>query len=195
MTMLLTLMIAVLLVTGMGAALLGSVKLPLASRLKIDEARVGGLVSLFGLIMIPVILTAGFLTDHFGGRVVLLSGSIFLGLSLVVLAAARTYPLALTAVVLLSAGWSLLINVGNVLTPHAFPGSMPFKTNLANVLFGLGALLTPVALAALVRRGSLPAALSVAAALALVPAGLALAVDFDALGFASPADAPPGLAS
>ena len=47
-------MLAVLLVTGMGAALLGSVKLALASRLKIDEARVGGLVSLFGFVMIPV---------------------------------------------------------------------------------------------------------------------------------------------
>jgi fucose permease len=179
MSFLLATMIAVLLVTGLGAALLGSIKLPLAARLKIDEARVGGLVSLFGFIMIPVIPTAGFLTDHFGGQFVLMSGSLLLALSLFVLAAARTYPLALIAVLLLSAGWSLMVNVGNVLTPHAFPGeTLSTKTNLANVLFGLGALLTPMALAALVRRASLPTALALAGALALAPAGLALGVDF-----------------
>ena len=50
----LTLMqIAALVVGGMCHALLGSVKVPLARRLAIDEARVGGLVSLFGFAMIP----------------------------------------------------------------------------------------------------------------------------------------------
>ena len=33
--------VATLLVTGMGVAILGSVKMPLARRLEIDEARVG----------------------------------------------------------------------------------------------------------------------------------------------------------
>src|SRR5438477_5397690 len=92
-------MLAALLVTGMGAALLGSVKLPLASRLKIDEARVGGLVSLFGFIMIPTIPAAGFLTDRFGPQPVLMSGSILLALGLGLLAQARTYPMALLGVV------------------------------------------------------------------------------------------------
>ena len=58
MTLLQPMMVAALLVSGMGVALLGSVKLPLARRLQIDEARVGGLVSLFGFVMIPVIFTA-----------------------------------------------------------------------------------------------------------------------------------------
>jgi hypothetical protein len=49
--------------------------------------------------------------------------------------------------VLLGAAWSLLINVGNVLTPVAFPGSTAYATNLANVFFGLGAFLTPLAVA------------------------------------------------
>jgi FHS family glucose/mannose:H+ symporter-like MFS transporter len=182
-------MIAVLLVTGMGAALLGSVKLALAGRLHIDEARVGGLVSLFGFIMIPVILTAGFLTDLLGRRVVLLGGSLLLALSLGLLARARTYPLALAAVVLLSGGWSLLVNVGNVLTPLAFPGGLAFATNLANVFFGLGALLTPVAVAFLVRRTSWPAALTLVGGLALVPAALALGVDLAALLPPSPPEA------
>jgi fucose permease len=171
------LMIAVLLLTGMGAALLGSIKLPLAARLRIDEARVGGLVSLFGFIMIPVIFAAGFLTDLLGRHVVLGSGSALLALSLALLAAARTYPLALLATVLLSGGWSLLVNVGNVLTPHAFPGSLSYATNLANVFFGLGAMLTPLGVAFLVRRSSLATALALLTGLALVPALLSSGAD------------------
>jgi len=53
MALLQPMMIAALLVSGMGVALLGSVKVPLARRLQIDEARVGGLVSIFGFTMIP----------------------------------------------------------------------------------------------------------------------------------------------
>jgi fucose permease len=192
--MLLSMMIAVLLVTGLGAALLGSVKLPLAKRLQIDEARVGGLVSLFGFIMSPVIFTAGFLTDLLGRPAVLVSGSLLLALSLALLASARTYARALTAVVFLSGGWSLLVNVGNVLTPHAFPGGLAYATNLANVFFGLGALLTPVALAFLMRRTSLPVALFLASALALVPALLVAGVNFDALLPSAQSD-DPGIAN
>jgi fucose permease len=58
--------------------------------------------------------------------------------------------------VLLGGAWSLLINVGNVLTPVAFPGSAAYATNLANVFFGLGAFLTPLALAFLVMRSCSP---------------------------------------
>src|SRR3954462_1829527 len=95
------LMIALLLLGGMGAALLGSIKLPLAARLQIDEARVGGLVSLFGFIMVPVIFAAGFLTDLLGQQLVLCGGSLMLALSLALLATAGSYPRALLATVLL----------------------------------------------------------------------------------------------
>jgi fucose permease len=185
-------MVAALLVSGMGVALLGSVKVPLARRLAIDEARVGGLVSLFGFAMIPVILAAGFLTDLLGRQLVFLSGCVLLAVSLLALAQARVYPLALAAVMLLSGGWSLLINVGNVLTPLAFPGDLAYATNLANVFFGLGAFLTPLAVAFLIRRTSLPAALTLLGGLALVPAVLSLGVDFTALAPAGSDGEAPG---
>src|SRR5262249_34581189 len=168
MTLLQPMMVAALLVSGMGVALLGSVKVPLARRLAIDEARVGGLVSLFGFAMIPVILAAGYLTDLLGRQLVFQGGCALLAASLLVLAQARAYPQALAAVMLLSGGWSLLVNVGNVLTPLAFPGGMAYSTNLANVFFGLGAFLTPLAVAFLVRRASLPWILTLLAGLALV---------------------------
>jgi fucose permease len=181
-------MIAALLVCGLGAALLGSIKLTLASRLEIDEGRVGGLVSLFGFIMIPVILSAGFVTDLVGRQVVFMSGCVLLALSLGLLALARSYLIALTGVVLLSCGWSLLVNVGNVLTPLAFPGGMAYATNLANVFFGLGAFLTPLVVAFLLSRIAYAGALMLVGFLALVPAGLAIGVDFAALVPGTPSE-------
>src|SRR5262249_21617167 len=68
-------------------------------------------------------------------------------------------------------------NVGNVLTPLAFPGSKAYATNLANVFFGLGAFLTPLAVGWLLHRASLPVALSILGALTLLPGLLALGAD------------------
>ena len=72
----------------MGVALLGSVKVPLARRLQIDEARVGGLVSVFGFALIPVMPTAGLITDLVGKQAVLMAGSLLIAASLGVLALA-----------------------------------------------------------------------------------------------------------
>ncbi len=188
MTLVQPMMVAALLVSGMGAAILGSVKVPLARRLQMDEARVGGLVSIFGFTLIPVIVTAGFLTDLVGRQVVLIGGSVLFGISLGLLAQARAYRAALAAVILLSTGWALLINVGNVLTPLAFPGNgnIAYATNLANVFFGVGAFLTPLAVVFVTRRLALPPALMLLAALSLAPAFMALGVDFSKLVAAAP---------
>lgn len=192
--MLRLMMIAMLLATGMGAALVGSIKVPLARRLQIDEARVGGLVSIFGFTLVPVIFAAGFLTDLAGRQLVLIAGSLLLCASLGLLATARAYPAALAAVVLLSAGWSLQINVGNVLTPLAFSAEqsgMAYATNLGNMVFGIGAFATPLAVALLMRRLSLPATLTCLAAMALLPGVLAVGVEFPAL--TPPATAAPDM--
>ena len=189
MTLLLPMTVASLVVSGMGVAILGSIKVPLARRLEIDEARVGGLVSVFGFVMIPVIFAAGFLTDLMGKQGVLMGGSVMMAASLVLLARSRVYWSAFTAVIISSAGWSALINVGNTLTPVAFPGSMAFAQNLGNVFFGAGAFLTPLVIAVLLRRASFTVALSTLAVIAAVPAALALGVDFAALASASSATA------
>lgn len=194
MNALLLTMISMQLATGMGAALVGSVKVPLARRLSIDEARVGGLVSLFGFTLVPVIFAAGFLTDLVGRHAVLLVGSTLLAASLVVLGAARSYLAALAGVVLLSSGWSLLINVGNVLTPAAFSADtrgMSYATNISNMIFGIGAFATPLAAALLMRRLALPATLTSFSAFALLPALLSWGIDFAAFSPASASSTEP----
>jgi fucose permease len=183
MNLLQPMMVAALLVSGMGVAILGSVKVPLARRLQIDEARVGGLVSLFGFAMGVCILAAGFLADHFGRQLAMVGGSLLVAASLFCLGAADTYRKALLAVVLLSGGWALLIVVGNLLTVPAFgdPDSRDSAAsayNLANVFFGMGAFLTPLAIAWLLGRTSFFLALSIVGLIALVPGVLALAVTF-----------------
>lgn len=182
-------MVAALLTSGMGAALLGSIKVPLARKLQIDEVRIGGLVSIFGFILIPVIGPAGMLTDLVGKKIVLLTGSVVFSISLAVLASARSYPIALTAVLLLGGAWSLLVNVGNVLTPLAFPGDTAYATNLACVFFGMGAFLTPLVTSFLLGRMPLSTVLMLLAGLALAPTLLAFGVDFEALGGTTTANA------
>ena len=135
--------IAGLMACGMGVALLGSVKIALAKRLQMDEARVGGLVSMFGFAMIPVMLAMGFLTDLLDKRIVVVAGSFLMVASLLVLARSIKYWSALVAVLLLSAGWSALVNVLNVLMQSAFGGTQTYAMNLGNFFFGLGAFLTP----------------------------------------------------
>jgi len=174
--------IAGLLATGMGVALLGSVKVTLAKRLEMDEARVGGLVSMFGFAMIPVILGMGYLTDLLGPQLVAVTGSVLMAVSLIVLASSSRYWMALLAVLLLSAGWSALINVLNVAMQSAFGGSPTYAMNLGNFFFGLGAFFTPLVIASLLQRTGFARALVVLAAFALLSGVLAMGVDFQALG-------------
>jgi fucose permease len=181
--------VASLLVSGMGVAVLGSIKVPLARRLEIDEARVGGMVSVFGFVMIPVIFAAGFLTDLLGKQGVFIGGSLMMAVSLLLLARSSSYGTAFAAVILSSAGWSALINVGNTLTPDAFPGTLAYSQNLGNVFFGAGAFLTPLVIAALLRQSSFTVAVTTLAVVAAVPAALALGVDFSAVASAKAAPA------
>jgi fucose permease len=173
--------IAGLLATGMGVALLGSVKVPLARRLQMDEARVGGLVSMFGFAMIPVMLAMGFLTDLFDKQAVVIAGSLLMVASLVVLSRSARYWHALLAVLLLSAGWSALINVLNVGMEAAFGGPPTFHMNLGNFFFGLGAFLTPLLIAYLLQRAGYTPAVLAWAGLALLAGVFALSVDFAAM--------------
>ncbi|MCI0680654.1 MAG: MFS transporter [Gemmataceae bacterium] len=174
-------MVAALLVGGMGVAILGTIKVPFARRLQIDEAKVGGLVSLFGFAMIPAMLVVGFFTDQVDKGIIFIGGLSLIVLSLVALGWAKGYLAALAGVLVFSMGWSLSINVGNVLVIPAFSRHAhdeAFASNLGNVFFGLGAFLTPLLVTWLLRQTSFPATLCVLAGLALVPVVLALRVDF-----------------
>lgn len=172
--------VAALLAGGMGAALLGSVKLALTRKLQMDEGRVGGLISMFGLAMIPAFIVAGHLTDLAGKQPVMIGGSLLMAGSFVVLGTARKYGAALFGVVLLSVAWSGLISTVNPLALIVFggPGKPEvYAMSLACFYFGAGALMTPLAVAFLLRRVGLTKLLLILAGLVLIPAALAAVAD------------------
>jgi fucose permease len=198
----LTLMqVAALVVAGMCHALLGSIKVPLARKLRMDEARVGGLVSVFGFTLIPMVLAAGFLVDSLGKHAVLAGGFVLLIVALVLLAKRDSYPSALFAVLVLGTGWSALVNVLNVTSPPAFlppediPRRMAYAMNMGDFVFGMGAFLTPLLVVALIRWVGLGRTLLVLASLALVPLLLGLGVQWEKLTSPSAETAAGGLAA
>jgi fucose permease len=159
MSLFLLLVISILVATGMGIALLGSIKVAMARKLRIDEARIGGLLSTFGFTLIPVILTAGFFSDLVGRQPVTIVGSIIFTASLVVLAQATAYWMLVTGVLLLSAAWGTLINVVNPLSLVAFGGSQAYALNLGCFIFGIGSFVTPMGTTLLINKVGLQKAL------------------------------------
>jgi fucose permease len=165
---------------GVVYALLGGVKLSLAERLNLDEGKVGGLVSAFGMMVGPTILGSGFLTDSVGRKTVYLAGAVLVVLAIFILANTRSYKGALIAVLLLGAGWSATINVANVLERVSVgPSSVMAALNFYDFIFGLGAFVTPMILALLLRRLGHRAALSALAAVSIIPIAMGFGADMN----------------
>lgn len=145
-------------VAGMSHALLGSIKVPLAKRLKINEDRVGGLLSAFGFTTIPMAFAAGIFADTFGRQLVISVALLMLICSVLVLSNARRYTSTLVAVLLLGVGWSALVNVLNVLQGDAFlpifreGAPLSSAMNFGDFIFGMGAFLMPIFTAYLLQR-------------------------------------------
>lgn len=158
-------------VVGMVLALLGSIKLPLAKRLAIDETRIGGLVSALFFAIIPLMLLSGILIDRFGVKTVLVGGSLLTAIGLTMLALSRSYLNALGSVLLLGAAGACLSNGGTFLMPKAFfPENEAASLNLGNVFFGLGALVMPALAELLIGKIGFRWTLGLVAMLCLAPA-------------------------
>ncbi|MGD0092738.1 MAG: MFS transporter [Planctomycetota bacterium] len=184
MSLLLLLVVVILLATGMGTALLGSIKVTLARQLRIDEARIGGLIATFGFTLIPVILAAGFVSDIAGRQPVAFAGAVLFTASLLFFAYATAYWMVLVAVLLLSAGWGTLVNVVNPLSLDAFGGSEAYALNLGCCIFGIGSFVTPLGAAFLVRRLGLRRALLLLSVPGILAGILAFVAGFPAVAAA-----------
>jgi fucose permease len=158
-------------VFGMVLALLGSLKLALAKRLDLGEARIGGLLSALNLALIPMMLLNGVLIDLWGVRGVMALGSVVTALAIYSLALQPTYARAFTAILLAGLGGAGLSTASIVLMPQAFPPLQSAAAlNLGNVFFALGALITPVLADVLLRTLEFRRTVSLLALLCLVPA-------------------------
>jgi fucose permease len=161
-------------VFGMLLALLGSLKLKLAERLQIGEARVGGLLGALNLALIPMMLASGLLIDVFGVRLVLIVGGLLAAVAVFSLALRRSYVAVLGCVVVLGAGAACLSTASVVLMPRAFgfdeQRELAASINLGHVFVALGALMTPTLADLLLRTLDFRKTLAALAIVCLVPA-------------------------
>ncbi len=171
--------IAAAFVFGVELALLGSIKLPLAKQLNLDETQIGGMLSVLNFALIPMLLISGVILDLWSMRWIIVAGSVLTSLGILGLAWARDYGQSLLAVLLAGfAGASLSVAASKLMPVAFFPGNPAAAINLGNVFFGFGALLTPLVVTILFRILGYRSTVSLVALLFLAPAAL--------VGLASP---------
>ncbi|MCE5252058.1 MFS transporter [bacterium] len=139
---------------GMIGTVIGAFKLELARSLDIDNARVGGLISVMTFTSMVVSLVLGVLVDTIGYRPVAASGFVLAAISVYMLVSARKYGSAVFACFIMGTGWMSLMTFGNnLITRVLFDGLNPSAAlNFGHVFGALGALTPPLVIGLFVRR-------------------------------------------
>ncbi len=162
--------------------MIGSVSEELKAKLKITNTDIGTLMMALMLTSIVVQLTAGPLVDRFGHKPLAIVGFLVSSASVLLLAFAATFAVAVVASVFLGIGAICCNTVGNTLLPVVlFDGKEPARaSNFGNAFVGLAFVLTPLAIVTLINDAgmSYPATLSVIAALIFIFAVFAVLSDY-----------------
>jgi fucose permease len=161
---------------GMVVVFPGSIKLRLADRLSMDDARIGRLLMVWQVTTMAITLLIGPLLDRFGHRAILIAGFLIVAAAIAIFATARKPSAAFLGAVALGLGGSCVNAGGNTLLPALNPDNPAAASNLGNVFFGLGAFVVPFLASFLFERVGFARALSVFGAvslLAAVPAAVA----------------------
>jgi FHS family glucose/mannose:H+ symporter-like MFS transporter len=163
-------------------SLLGATSVKLMPRLGIDKGRFGTLISMFMGVCLLASLVAGPVLDQVGYKPVAVAGFMLTALAIMALGMASTFAGAAAACTVLGVGAISLNTAGNTLIPVVlFGGANPAAaSNLGNVFFGLGLLLTPLTAAWLFRRLSYEKTLFAMGLLVLLPLPVALAATYPA---------------
>jgi len=171
-------LVAILNVFALGIvfALIGAVKLKLADKLGIDDAKVGGLISTLMFTSIFMVLFIGPLVDAWGHKPFAVLGFFLVGVAIFLFSSFNSYKGVVFACVLLGVGGMCVNTVGNTLMPIVLFGgkNAPAALNLGNMFFGLGAFLTPVLVGLLLNRLGFSKTVNIIALITLVPIIFAL---------------------
>lgn len=166
-------LVAILSVFALGIvfALIGAVKLKLAEKLGIDDAKVGGLISTLMFTSIFVVLFIGPLVDAWGHKPFAILGFLLVGLAIFLFSSFNSYKGVVFACVLLGVGGMCVNTVGNTLMTIVLFGGKnpPAALNLGNMFFGLGAFLTPLLVGLLLHRLGFSRTVNIIALITLVP--------------------------
>jgi len=171
-------LVAILNVFALGIvfALIGAVKLKLAEKLEIDDAKVGGLISTLMFTSIFVVLFIGPLLDAWGHKPFAVLGFFLVGLAIFLFSSFKSYKGVVFACVLLGVGGMCVNTVGNTLMPIVLFGgeNPPAALNLGNMFFGLGAFITPLLVGLLLNRLGFSKTVNIFALITFVPIIFAL---------------------
>lgn len=151
-------------------AIFGSVKLKLQEKLGIDDAKASQLISamMFSCLVFSIVI--GAVTPALGFKTVGLLGFGAGAVCVVLLAMAPSYGAAMLAFLALGFAAMCVNTVGNTLGPMVlFPDNPAKASNLMNVFFGLGSLLTPLIIGNLMGKVGYKATLGIIAALLGIP--------------------------
>ena len=161
---------------GLCFSLWGAISVKLIPRLNIDKGQFGTLISLFMASCLVLSLVMGVVLDRVGYMPVAVFGFTMTSVSLFILAYAQSFRIVLATCALFGAGAMALNTAGNTLaTLVFFDGKNPAAaSNLTNVFFGAGILLTPLAVSFLFRKTTYEKTLSVLAVVVLLPVAVAL---------------------
>lgn len=170
--------VAPLCVMGLGLcfSLWGAISVKLMPRLGIDKGQFGTLISLFMGSCLVLSLVMGVVLDSVGYMPVAVFGFAMTSLCLFLLAYAKTFRVVLATCVLLGAGAMALNASGNTLATLVFFGGKnpAAASNLTNVFFGAGIMLTPLTVSFLFRKTTYERTLSLLAIAVLLPVAAAV---------------------
>lgn len=169
-------------VAGLGVcfSLLGAISVKLMPRSGIDKAQFGTVVAVFMGACLVFSLVTGVITDTVGYKPVAVFGFTMTAACLFLLGHARAFPVVLVTCALWGSGAMALNTAGNTLiTVVLFNGENPAAaSNLGNVFFGAGILLTPLVVSFLFRKTTYERTLSVMAVIVLLPVVAAMMATF-----------------
>ncbi len=146
---------------GMTVAFLGAIKLRLAQRLHLNDAQIASFVSLAPLSNVVGTLVGGYWLVGISYQLVIIGGFFSSIISTLLFSQVKTSFLLVVAVIALGLGGSWLNLGSNALLAALVPNNLASITNLAHACFGIGALILPLFLSALLRRLSWRYALGV----------------------------------
>ena len=167
-------------VWGSIAGLLGAILPGLRARAGISLNQSSGMFLALSSGLVLASLTAGFLLDRFGKKVVLSTSIAMVVSALVLFEFLNAYPAMLVLAFVMGAGGSAVVTAAHALISDLNPAHRAASLNLLDFFFGVGAFVTPFAIVPLQQRGGITAVLFALAALAAAILLYVLTVRFPA---------------
>ncbi|HUU29188.1 MAG TPA: MFS transporter [archaeon] len=132
-------------VMGLVISLIGVGLNAFGEQLSVSPTEIGsGFFLAIGSATFIMLFAAGPLIDRFGQKCVLVAGSIFCGVSVLLLSRISSFASACWIMFLLGSGTAGLNAGANTLINHLYPQNPGRALNLVNIFFGLGAVSVPL---------------------------------------------------